>query len=47
MPIIVKPISAQLNKDGDFFGKAVTLSDKLGSLLCGDDRSRKTKDLKK
>ena len=33
MPLIVKPISAQLTKDGDFFGKAVQKYRFVGSLL--------------
>ena len=44
MPLIVKPISAQLTKDGDFFGKAVIIRVILGPLLCGHDWARKAED---
>ena len=41
MVLIVKPISAQLTKDGDFFGKSVNNSYNEGSILCGYGGARK------
>ncbi len=43
MSVIVKPISAQLVSDADFFGKGVTIELILGSLLCHYCRLTKTK----
>jgi hypothetical protein len=42
MVFIIKPISAQLTKDKDLFGKMVTLDFILGSLLCLYNRTLKT-----
>ena len=45
MPIIVKPISANLTKDADGFGKAVlSYLIYIGPLLSNLDRARKTED---
>ena len=44
MPIIIKPISANLTKDADGFGKAVLHPLSLGPLLRSLYRARKTKD---
>lgn len=46
MPLIVKPISAQLNKDGDFFGKAVQdflIQDPYCVVLVGQEKQRSEK----